>query len=934
MNSLTSCSLIFLSFLVFVALQGLLFFVPFDSKFTSILVDNVPPVPMRPSSDESYVPPAKRVVLISIDGNRADWFFRSMAGGHHPTTKTVLDAGACWGVSHTRAPTESRPAHTAMLAGFFEDPAAVHNMWTGLTKPFDTVLSHAPVGYQTGQYSIVGLFKNANNTLTVEIPKNTNWDHADPFVGENFRDLVTNPTYSKFRDKLRSTPGAVLFFHLPSMDSVGHGDPWGTPGYFEAVARAESSLRAIASLTPELFGDNNTAYVLSGDHGMSNYSTPHHKHGTDHPDELHTGFLMWGAGVRNCSSHPPKHNRVMHTHDSMYRQQQDTWGMDMSRRQDVDQIDIAPLVSALAGNPIPVNSRGVLNVNYLDPAKTHANHRSLVVNMMQLQTLVNKVAADVRRRQMAPDVTFRPFHDTALPDVAAAIADMERCVDRADYDGSQRHADALAAHFRDALRYYQTYDWFMLFGLTATCYALLAACGVLATTWGTTPYIQPQQQEQQDQQQQQQPPSGGPSIVTGMRAAVTLFVALMAVCAVLGKPTLAYVLSCITCVLVGVIVGVFVPSLSAALCVQGAIARAFGGWRGALFVVVLVELSVVGYVHRECYAVALALMAVYSVAGRLPRSCQPDALVLLLLCALTCVFFFLQVSLRSTVMSVVGCLAVAGYASLHAISKEITASERFVLHVLVATLLASAVGIVLIDGSLERERGVPLPLHVMMWICCAISVGLSYFVAATRRTVLVGLMVPFCILSTSYESLFLLVFLVFVGKWVDMTTLRGSAPPVVFAAHVQVLIAASFFGFGNIASMSGLDVSAPRRLVTQFHFGIMLSLIICKTALPILLVTLTAASGMPQPPRGNTCTRSAALYLLLVSCGDVMSLHFFFMLTDEGPWKEIGGAISRYVICCAELLILVILGAVAAPLWDRCDDKKSMSKESLEAKRM
>jgi phosphatidylinositol glycan class N len=55
------------------------------------------------------------------DGLRADSFFLSSAPF---LLQDVATKRGSWGVSHTRVPTESRPGHVAMLAGFYEDVSA------------------------------------------------------------------------------------------------------------------------------------------------------------------------------------------------------------------------------------------------------------------------------------------------------------------------------------------------------------------------------------------------------------------------------------------------------------------------------------------------------------------------------------------------------------------------------------------------------------------------------------------------------------------------------------------------------------------------------------------------------------------------------------------------------------------------------------------
>lgn len=86
-----------------------------------------------------------RIVLFVADGLRAESFFRDNLQ-RTPFLRNIILNQGIHGISRTRVPTESRPGHVALIAGFYEDPSAVLKGWQHNPIDFDSVFNRSEVG--------------------------------------------------------------------------------------------------------------------------------------------------------------------------------------------------------------------------------------------------------------------------------------------------------------------------------------------------------------------------------------------------------------------------------------------------------------------------------------------------------------------------------------------------------------------------------------------------------------------------------------------------------------------------------------------------------------------------------------------------------------------------------------------------------------------
>ena len=220
-------------------------------------------------------------------------------------------------------------------------------------------------------------------------------------------------------------------------------------------------------------------------------------------------------------------------------------------------------------------------------------------------------------------------------------------------------------------------------------------------------------------------------------------------------------------------------------------------------------------------------------------------------------------------------------------------------------------------------------VHACSWTIFIGSIPLA--VKTTKKdsfgrlsAVCIALQSMYILLGVSYEGHFMLCLMASLGFWLYGEYADSfREEKVIFGCEVRerkVVDAkdifrglcflfysiVSFFGTGNVASLNSFDPKSIACLVSVFNPFLMAALLLFKVLLPFLTVACFV-----KVIQRVTGINSAALTLIVLLFSDVMSLHFFFMVTDRGSWQEIGTSLSHFVIAEATVIFLQILSLIA-----------------------
>lgn len=229
--------------------------------------------------------PAERVVLVSIEGLRADAIERWAP----PTLSGLVESGASWDDARTILPSLTVPAHLSMWSGQGPEAHGVANdtlrftpEMAGLDPVFRSAgrQGRASAAFMSGEGPLGGF----GDLLRCRL--------AFGFDSLTFGAPLANELVSLAQPALADDVVDLVFVHLPDPDVAGHAHGFESPEYGAAVMDADRALqRVVASLDLE-----RTLLIVTAPHGGGGDFGPR-LHGSGADADVVVPLIIRGPGV-------------------------------------------------------------------------------------------------------------------------------------------------------------------------------------------------------------------------------------------------------------------------------------------------------------------------------------------------------------------------------------------------------------------------------------------------------------------------------------------------------------------------------------------------------------------------------------------------------------------------------------------------------------
>ncbi|XP_053679452.1 GPI ethanolamine phosphate transferase 1 [Anopheles nili] len=844
-----------------------------------------------PVGGEHDQPPADRLVLFIGDGLRAESFLKYDLNRTSFLRNILLTEGV-FGISSTRVPTESRPGHAALLGGVYEDPSAVFRGWKENPVEFDSVLNRSSTSYSWGSPDIVNMFSRGATQGRVHVAaydsndesfaQSANTSLLDIWVFDRVRQFLSKE--DTIRDVF-SRKKVILFLHLLGLDTAGHVHKPHSTLFTENLIIVDEGIKSIVQLVEQVSqNDRRTAFIFTSDHGMTDQGS----HGSGHPLETETPFLAWGAGFNHAANGFPVVEDVLALGDKKIPIHY------------LNQADVAPLISAVLGISVPKNNLGKLPRSLLSVSEEYAAW-AMKNNADQLLAQYNRWQRESEGKMLqwltsTKQTSFKILIEALQSEISSATL-------RKQYSDVQTLCKMLMDTTLSAIEYFQSYykpHLFVALTLTMLGWLLLLAKETFSVNAGTHLSAYHLRNSR--------------SVAT---IAMLIAVLVVAFNIVQNTPVIVVLYFVIPIALWGFIGTRWRKYV---LLVRGKSGMYFAGF------VVAVEFLVLAFMDRRLLALLLWIHCFLVVK---PLFNNKNKLMILrwIICnGLLSGFFliptigrdnssFLLLSFSVIVWTVINITSI--YKTKHGF---VFKSTMLLIHLL------QPINLLVLINFIEGSKHIPMICRSLCWMFSAFGLLLPFFTSTCIQdrvwALFNGLSAPYMMLSLSYEPLFLLCFCYTLYVWLQLEniasnkTIKLNAFYFSTSLHTEgtigfdntrrtfgfmLFLLTSFFGTGNLATVSSFDPNWVRCFVATFSPFTMMALILLKLLIPVILLVCVLRAMV------IVCSvhKTKLFNLTLIVC-DWMCLNYFFLVRNQGSWMDIGSSISHFVILeCTTILVIM-----------------------------
>lgn len=904
----------------------------FDIYFKSPIIHGLP------AYEVPLPAPASRLVLIVADGLRADKVFELQKNGttRAPYLRSIITEKGSWGISHTRVPTESRPGHVALIAGFYEDVSAVTKGWKDNPVEFDSVFNRSRYVWAWGAADMVHLFTKGDHGKRVFACTydNDEVDFADEdasrldtWVFTKFEAFLASASTNKTLKHMLQQDKLVFFLHLLGLDTNGHGYNPDSMEYYENIALVDRNIKRVVQLIDEYYQeDGKTAYIFTSDHGMTDWGN----HGAGNPSETETPLIAWGAGIGQTR---------LSGKDGYYDGYSEAWNLSLYQRVDVKQADLAPLMAVLLGIPIPINSLGLLPVEYLN-RDSHFRAVALLTNARQILAQFKQQEHNVQETTFS--IFFRQFKELMPKREVELTEMMETLLKQSRYKEAVQVIEKFIELALKGLTYYQKYDRLTL--------SIAVALGFLG--WMTfvillllRNYTGIMCKSLESQSKKMIPEWQGKIKIL---SSSTLVIFLSSVLLYVQNAPFMYYFY----FLVPIVLWTMVLYELDVYYEAKAYLRRFEVkmWFLALAVLAVLglELLVITFFYRGVMSLGLVFIGLWPFTTQLSKRMS---VAWLAGCLALGVFPLLPVIGKQhnyTLVTLTGWISIIIFAycarrselGLVRNSRQISKEPQRAIVITVLQIILVWVAITIVKStadSIEHKEGLPLFNQILSWLLLVLSPVLCLFSTTSLFNRLLNLtlslLVPFLLMCIFYESLFFLTLCLVMFLWICIehqlsgSTLRlqdmtfeyqsSSTQTKNVTYHIKIddvrkayffmfFMLVAFYGTGNIASLNSFSISSFYCFMTVFRPFTMAAILLIKVLIPLLIVSCAFRALLQSIRVSNT-----ALFLLVFIMSDFTALHFFFLIKDSGSWLDIGMSISHYLLSMGMFIFTAVFHGLA-----------------------